>query len=192
MQAVKAATAGWSLGRDGAGGRAGRRQWSITTAHRGNPAADGVFREERGPGGPTDEEGNEAAQAGAISKHADPNRQCRPWWRVPRRAPERMSPAQLDNYRMPTPPAHPMNDGLSLYPQAGAVSLPPQPAGRSEFPHKRSRRSVPRMGPTATQVAPEGEETRPGHNGTTDPVRPQQKAGPASARGISKIAQTPA
>jgi hypothetical protein len=24
---------------------------------------------------------------------------------------------------MPTPPAHPMNDGLSLYPQAGAVSL---------------------------------------------------------------------
>jgi hypothetical protein len=25
-------------------------------------------------------------------------------------------------YRMPTPPAHPMNDGLSLYPQAGAVS----------------------------------------------------------------------
>jgi hypothetical protein len=26
------------------------------------------------------------------------------------------------DYRMLTPPAHPMNDGLSLYPQAGAVS----------------------------------------------------------------------
>jgi hypothetical protein len=30
-----------------------------------------------------------------------------------------MPPTQLDDYRMPTPQAHPMNDGLSLYPQAG-------------------------------------------------------------------------
>src|ERR1700693_5098136 len=30
---------------------------------------------------------------------------------------------KFGSYRMPTPPAHPMNDGLSLYPQAGAVSL---------------------------------------------------------------------
>jgi hypothetical protein len=29
---------------------------------------------------------------------------------------ERMPPSQLDNYRMLTPQAHPMNDGLSLYP----------------------------------------------------------------------------
>jgi hypothetical protein len=28
-------------------------------------------------------------------------------------------------YRMPTPPAHPMNDGLGMVPCAGAVSLPP-------------------------------------------------------------------
>jgi len=27
-----------------------------------------------------------------------------------------MPPTQLDNYRMLTPQAHPMNDGLSLYP----------------------------------------------------------------------------
>jgi hypothetical protein len=30
--------------------------------------------------------------------------------------------SNLIAHRMPTPPAHPMNDGLSLYPQAGAVS----------------------------------------------------------------------
>jgi hypothetical protein len=31
----------------------------------------------------------------------------------------------LLTHRMLTPQAHPMNDGLSLYPQAGAVSLSP-------------------------------------------------------------------
>jgi hypothetical protein len=31
---------------------------------------------------------------------------------------------------MPTPQAHPMNDGLSLYPQAGAVSRPVGAEGR--------------------------------------------------------------
>jgi hypothetical protein len=36
--------------------------------------------------------------------------------------------SNLVDYRMLTPPAHPMNDGLSLYPQAGAVSCePPAP-----------------------------------------------------------------
>jgi hypothetical protein len=39
-----------------------------------------------------------------------------------------MPPTQFDNYRMPTPQAHPMNDGLSLYPQAGAVSCLRPPA----------------------------------------------------------------
>jgi hypothetical protein len=36
--------------------------------------------------------------------------------------------SNLVAYRMLTPPAHPMNDGLSLYPQAGAVSCLRPPA----------------------------------------------------------------
>jgi len=50
------------------------------------------------------------------------------------RAPERMPPAQLGNSPDANALAHPMNDGLSLPPQAEAVSFPPQPARRSVFP----------------------------------------------------------
>ena len=78
--------------------------------------------------GASDEEAAGGRAGRRLSAERRPAGQCRLKPRVPRGAPERMPPTQLDNYRMPTPQAHPMNDGLSLYPQAGAVSCLRSPA----------------------------------------------------------------
>jgi hypothetical protein len=68
---------------------------------------------------------DKAAQDTPFRQELCPERQCRPGRRVPRwPAWNECRGSNLVAYRMPTPPAHPMNDGLSLYPQAGAVSLP--------------------------------------------------------------------